>query len=45
VQALCWLGIVLGLLAWAVRVSGTAYLRGDVVFAPNVQRELALRSS
>ncbi len=39
VQALCWLGIVLVLLAWAVRVWGTAYLCGDVVFAPNVQRD------
>jgi len=37
--ALLWLGIILVLLAWLARLSGTAYLRGDVVFAPNVQRD------
>ena len=39
IEAFLWLGIALVLLAWFVRLSGTAYLRGDVVFAPNVQRD------
>lgn len=38
VYALLWLGVVL-VLAWLARLSGTAYLRGDVVFAANVQRD------
>jgi protein-S-isoprenylcysteine O-methyltransferase Ste14 len=39
VETLMWAGIALVLLAWFVRLAGTAYLRGDVVFAPNVQRD------
>jgi protein-S-isoprenylcysteine O-methyltransferase Ste14 len=39
IYALLWLGVVLVLLAWLARLSGTAYLRGDVVFAANVQRD------
>jgi protein-S-isoprenylcysteine O-methyltransferase Ste14 len=39
IYALLWLGVALVLLAWLARLSGTAYLRGDVVFAANVQRD------
>ena len=38
-QVLLWLGVALVVLAWLTRFAGTAYLRGEVVFAPNVQRD------
>jgi protein-S-isoprenylcysteine O-methyltransferase Ste14 len=37
--ALLWLGVVFATLAWLARLSGTSYLRGDVVFAADVQRD------
>lgn len=39
VYSLLWAGVALVLTAWLARLSGTAYLRGDVVFAANVQRD------
>jgi protein-S-isoprenylcysteine O-methyltransferase Ste14 len=39
VYSLFWAGVQLGLLGWLARFLGTAYLRGDVVFAANVQRD------
>ena len=39
VEALLWGGIELVLFAWLLRTYGTAYLRGDVVFAADVQRD------
>jgi len=39
VYTLLWMGVALVLLAWLARLSGTAYLRGDVVFAADVQRD------
>jgi len=39
VHSLLWAGVALVLTAWLARLSGTAYLRGDVVFAANVQRD------
>jgi protein-S-isoprenylcysteine O-methyltransferase Ste14 len=39
VETLLWLGIMFVVLAWLVRLSGAAYLRGDVVFAADVQRD------
>ena len=39
IAVLAWTGIALTLLAWLVRASGTAYLRRDVVFASDVQRD------
>jgi len=37
--ALLWLGVAFAALAWLARLSGTSYLRGDVVFAADVQRD------
>jgi protein-S-isoprenylcysteine O-methyltransferase Ste14 len=37
--AIAWAGVALVLAAWLVRLSGTAYLHGDVVFAADVQRD------
>jgi protein-S-isoprenylcysteine O-methyltransferase Ste14 len=39
VYSLFWAGIQVALLGWLVRFLGTAYLRGDVVFAADVQRD------
>jgi protein-S-isoprenylcysteine O-methyltransferase Ste14 len=39
VELLLWTGVVLVLLAWLARLSGTAYLHGEVVFAADVQRD------
>ena len=39
VEALLWGGIEFVLFAWLLRTYGTAYLRGDVVFAADVQRD------
>lgn len=39
IEALLWGGIELVLFAWLLRTYGTAYLRGDVVFAAEVQRD------
>jgi protein-S-isoprenylcysteine O-methyltransferase Ste14 len=39
VSILFWAGVALAVAGWLVRVSGTAYLRGDVVFAGDVQRD------
>jgi len=39
VNALLWLGVAFVTLAWLVRLSGTSYLRGEVVFAADVQRD------
>ena len=39
IAVLAWTGIALTLVAWLVRASGTAYLRRDVVFASDVQRD------
>ena len=37
--ALLWAAFACALLAWLLRASGTAYLRRDVVFAADVQRD------
>lgn len=39
VVAMLWIGVAFTFLAWLVRLGGTAYLRGEVVFAANVQRD------
>jgi protein-S-isoprenylcysteine O-methyltransferase Ste14 len=39
VELFLWGGIELVLFAWLLRTCGTAYLRGEVVFAPDVQHD------
>ncbi len=39
VYSLFWAGIQIALLGWLARYFGSAYLRGDVVFAADVQRD------
>ncbi len=36
---LAWLGVALAIMAWAIRAAGTAYLRREVVFAADTQRD------
>jgi len=38
-QALAWLGVALTVLAWLVRVAGTAYLRREVVFSADALQD------
>jgi protein-S-isoprenylcysteine O-methyltransferase Ste14 len=39
ITSLAWLGVAATLVAFGLRASGTAYLRRDVVFASDVQRD------
>jgi protein-S-isoprenylcysteine O-methyltransferase Ste14 len=39
IETLLWLGVTFVVIAWLLRLAGAAYLRGDVVFAADVQRD------
>jgi protein-S-isoprenylcysteine O-methyltransferase Ste14 len=39
IYGLFWAGVLLGLFGWLMRLLGSAYLRGEIVFAPDVQSD------